>query len=377
MRLKEVALRSRPFVSVVMSVFNGERYLAEAVESILDQSFRDFEFIVIDDGSTDGSGRILDSYARRDARIRVFRQANLGLVDALNRGCELAEGQYIARMDADDISVHDRLSWQVQFMEQHPEVGVVGGAIQRIDASGKALEIKWYAPDDRNIKAALFRSSSELAHPAVLLRKKVLLSAGGYRVAFVDAEDYDLWLRISECSQLANLDRVVLKYRVHPTQVSRRKLKQQALSVLAARALASARRNGHAERLSWVGEVTPETLVSLGVREVTQQSFVASAHLFWIKCLVRWGNYPDALGLADEVYRISRTVCLERWVLSDTKLAIARIYWKQNKFLRSVCAAAAAVIVRPIILGRPLNLLLRRVRRSLKAHGRHIPAAIN
>src|SRR5271165_782188 len=103
-------------VSVVMSVFNGERYLCEALESILDQDFKAFEFIVINDGSTDTSGSVLDSYAKTDGRLRVYRHENKGLVESLNRGCEMARAPYIVRMDADDVSVKDRLSRQIEFM---------------------------------------------------------------------------------------------------------------------------------------------------------------------------------------------------------------------------------------------------------------------
>ena len=130
---------SSPIVSVVMSVLNGERFLREAVESILDQSLREFEFIIINDGSTDFSGSILDSYQHKDPRLRVVHQENMGLVESLNRGCGLARGKYIARMDADDIAIQDRLRWQADFMETHPEVGVVGGAVEVIDTTGRSL----------------------------------------------------------------------------------------------------------------------------------------------------------------------------------------------------------------------------------------------
>src|SRR5262249_42264689 len=132
-------MSSSPLVSVVMSVFNGEQFLAEAVESILSQSFRDFEFIVIDDGSTDNSATILESYLKKDSRLRVFHQENMGLVESLNRGCGLAQGRYIARMDADDISLRDRLIWQGEFLVKKHEGGGVGGGVGVIDATGRCL----------------------------------------------------------------------------------------------------------------------------------------------------------------------------------------------------------------------------------------------
>ena len=375
-RSEKVCLGS-PLVSVVMSVFNGERFLAEAVESILDQSFRDFEFIVIDDGSTDGSARILEGYARRDPRVQVCQQDNQGLVCSLNRGCGLARGKYIARMDADDISVRDRLLWQVDFMEQHPGVAVVGGAIERINSSGDGLEIKRYATGDDEIKTALARNRSELPHPAVLIRREIFCSVGGYRTAFVDAEDYDLWLRMAECSQLSNLSRVVLKYRVHCAQITRTRLRQQALSVLAANAIASCKRNGGSGSPTWVGGVTPSTLAGLGIPEATQQSAIAAAHLFWVKCLSRWGQESDALSLMAEVSRTCQSECIDRWVIADTRLAMARIYWKRKRFLRSLLAASHAVITRPVMLGRPLKPLLRPVRKALAMLNRPVSASAN
>jgi hypothetical protein len=129
---------TNPTVSVVMSVFNGEPYLHEALESILNQTFRDFEFIIINDGSTDGSATVLESYRKSDSRLRVYHQENRGVGESLNRGCGLAQGKYIARMDADDIATSGRLMRQVEFMEGHPEVDVVGGAVEFIDATGKS-----------------------------------------------------------------------------------------------------------------------------------------------------------------------------------------------------------------------------------------------
>lgn len=167
-----------PIVSVVMSVFNGERFLREAVESILDQSFTDFEFIVVDDGSTDGSASILDSYQSYDARVKVHHHEHGGLIKSLNRGCSLAQAKYIARMDADDVASKDRLSWQVDFMEAHPEIGVLGGAVEWIDAMGKSLLTQRHPAEDRQIKAALLHGCA-LWHPTVLFAERSLSGRAG------------------------------------------------------------------------------------------------------------------------------------------------------------------------------------------------------
>src|SRR5262249_39912793 len=138
---------SSPAVSVVMSVFNGERYLDEAIGSILSQTFRDFEFIVIDDGSTDSTPQIFAGYPKTDPRTVVHRQAHQGIIAALNAGCSLARGGYIARMDADDVALPERLQRQVEYLESCPKVGVVGSSINIIDADGKLVSITTFPTD--------------------------------------------------------------------------------------------------------------------------------------------------------------------------------------------------------------------------------------
>ena len=142
-----------PMVSIVMSVFNGERFLHEAVESMLDQSFREFEFIILDDGSTDRSASILNSYQNRDGRVKVHHQEHGGLIESLNHACSLAQGKYIARMDADDVAAKDRLRMQVDFMEVHSEIGVLGGGVEWIDATGRSLGIHRHPTDSKEIES--------------------------------------------------------------------------------------------------------------------------------------------------------------------------------------------------------------------------------
>ncbi|MGA7566711.1 MAG: glycosyltransferase, partial [Terriglobales bacterium] len=274
-----------PIVSVVMSVFNSDRFLSEAVESILDQGFQELEFIVIDDGSTDRTASILDGYQNGDARMRVCHEEHAGLIKSLNRGCELARGKYLARMDADDVAMKERIARQVDFMEVHQETGALGGAVEWIDATGKLLGIYPNPAGDREIKAELLRGFCAFWHPTMLLRREVFAWAGGYRSGVVGAEDYDLWLRIADRFQLANLEEVVLKYRIHPNQVSMRKRKQQTLSKLAAKASASFRRSGELDPLNAVEEITPETLAALGVTEAMQQNELACDYRHWIRTM--------------------------------------------------------------------------------------------
>jgi Glycosyl transferase family 2 len=357
-----------PTVSVVMSVFNGQQFLREAVESILAQSFDKFEFIVIDDGSTDGSGAILDSYQRSDPRVRIVHQENRGLIESLNRGCGLARCEYIARMDADDIAVRDRLRWQVDFMERHPEVGVLGGAVEFINAAGKSSHVCFTPTEDREIKAALLRDSV-IVHPTVLMRKNAFESAGGYRRVVVDAEDYDLWLRIADRFQLANLGTVVLKYRRHPFQVSVRNRRQQALSSLAAQTAALARKNGEPDPLDSVEEITPAVLLRLGVSETIQQANQCRVCLGRIRSLYTAGDYSSALNLSKEVLCSSDWRQAEKWVIADLHLFAARLYWRESRLWRSIFSAGYAMFTWPMTVGRPFKALFRRLR-LIVAEGR-------
>jgi glycosyltransferase involved in cell wall biosynthesis len=255
-----------PSISVVMSVFNGQDFLSEAIESILTQTFRDFEFVVIDDGSTDRTPEILSSYASRDARMVVLRHENKGRTASLNVGIGVAKAPYIARMDADDVSMPHRLQAQFDFLERHAEVGLLGGAVDVINTTRQVILKVCFPLEDAEIKLSLLRENP-MCHSAVVMRKEVALAAGGYRESFSESEDYDLWLRISERSRLANLVQPIVKYRIHTGQVSVRNWKNQALCFLAARAAAKFRKRGSPDPLAGVDEITPQLLDTLGVTQ--------------------------------------------------------------------------------------------------------------
>lgn len=208
----------RPCVSVLMAVRDGGSYLAEALASIRTQSLREWELVVVDDGSTDGTAGELAAAAQADARIRVFRQERLGLVAALNRAVTEARGEFLARMDADDRAHPERLVRQLEFLQAHPEVGVLGTAVQRF---GAAVGV-WERPvDDATIRAALL-FEAPLAHPTVMLRRSAWTAAavGAYREEFRAAEDIDLWERLAPHTRFANLAEPLLEYRVHAAQVT-------------------------------------------------------------------------------------------------------------------------------------------------------------
>ena len=202
----------QPEISVVMSVYNGQEYLRLAMDSILGQTFGEFEFIIVDDGSTDASMDIIRSYG--DARIRVIRQQNTGIAGALNNGVNAARGKYIARMDADDISHPDRLRLQYEYMEKNHSVDIIGTQAYMINEEGDVIGKKT-KPVSSYVIAKAIEYACPIIHPTYLARKEVYKELGGYREKFPPAEDYDFLLRaIDAGKKLENLDKHLLYYRL-------------------------------------------------------------------------------------------------------------------------------------------------------------------
>lgn len=223
---------SVPQVSVVISVYNNMPFLPMAVESILRQSFTDFEFIIIDDGSTDGSGEWLKEAARRDSRIRLVRRGNKGLTKSLNEGCALARGEFIARMDGDDVSYPQRFARQLEFLNSHPDVAIVGTQVRYINEMGRPLFIRKLPLEHSDIVQCNLTSwGSFLMHPSVMIRRKAFVEAGGYDEAFLKSQDYDLWFRIEAFGKLANMPDVLMDYRCHPAAISQQSAKGQGIFV--------------------------------------------------------------------------------------------------------------------------------------------------
>jgi GT2 family glycosyltransferase len=224
-----------PAISAILPVYNGKAYLQEAVESILAQTFTDFELIIINDGSTDGSGALLRELAAHDQRIVLVERANGGLVSALNEGIERAHSGIIARMDADDVAMPQRFALQFAQMGREPDLGVLGSFINIIDKEGHIIRLADY-PVTSTETARFLEHGCPVAHPSVMIRRDAVLKAGGYRKAFSHCEDYDLWLRISELGYgIANLPKVLLNYRMHGANVSTIHREAQELGSLIAR----------------------------------------------------------------------------------------------------------------------------------------------
>lgn len=236
-------MRNGPSVSVVMPVYNGEKFVARAIESILAQTFRDFEFIIVDDGSTDATPTLLNEYAARDARIRLLAQPrNTGVAKAASRGNSTAGGRYIARMDADDVSLPRRFEKQVTYLDAHPDVGILGANIRDFDGSGARAKI-WRRPTEPNVVAWFLLFGNCMAHPSIMMRRSVFERFGPYRDCA--CEDYDFWLRAHSEAKMANLSDVLVRYcirddqnsKLFPARSTDLKLQQKLMSSLAGRKL--------------------------------------------------------------------------------------------------------------------------------------------
>ncbi len=206
----------RPAISIVMPVYNARRYVGLAIQSMLEQVFTDFEMLVFDDGSTDGSLEIIRRYARYDPRIRVSCRRHRGLVQVLNEGIADARADLVARMDADDVALPHRLLDQVEFLRNRHDLVVLGGQVEMIDTHGLPLGLKRLPLEHDQLEHGMLRGRGDfICHPAAMMRRDAVCAVGGYRQEYEYVEDLDLWLRLAEKGRLANLPQVILQYRYH------------------------------------------------------------------------------------------------------------------------------------------------------------------
>jgi glycosyltransferase involved in cell wall biosynthesis len=203
---------NNPKVSVVMSVYNGGEYLKQAIASILEQTFVDFEFIIINDGSTDNSEVVIKGFS--DSRIKLVSRNNKGLIVSLNEGLALAQGEYIARMDADDIAHTERLSKQVKFLDEHRDIALLGTWVRTIDEVGEVKGEYSYPPQDYSKIKSYAILHNPFIHPTVMFRKAEIVTLGGYSHDYKHIEDYELWSRVLKNCRAANLPEMLLDYRV-------------------------------------------------------------------------------------------------------------------------------------------------------------------
>ena len=242
-----------------MSVYNGARFLVPAMESVLSQSFADFEFLVLDDGSGDETPAIIRAFAARDDRVRPIIRENRGLIASLNELLATARAPVIARMDADDICHPERFVRQMAFLAAYPDHGVVGSWSEDIDEHDRPWA---HSPPDPpthwpQIERALDEGRSVLIHPSVMYRRDLVLEAGGYHAAFRHCEDYDLWLRLASRTRMANLPDRLLRYRHYAGQVSKRHRFEQARGAAIAREAYLTRKAGRPDPTADMTELPP------------------------------------------------------------------------------------------------------------------------
>jgi glycosyltransferase involved in cell wall biosynthesis len=212
-----------PLVSVLITVFNSAHYLREAIDSILSQSFKDFELIILNDGSTDESRSIIQSYD--DERIKIIdNRVNIGLSRIANLGISLAKGKYIARMDSDDVSIPNRLQLQVDYMEANPDIAVCGGFFKAFGVENSILNFNWVNETDSDRVKINLLFDCAICQPTVFIRNEALKESGLlYNSDYDSAEDYRLWVSLSKNYKVANIPDIILRYRLSPNQTTNKK----------------------------------------------------------------------------------------------------------------------------------------------------------
>lgn len=294
---------TQPAISVVMSVYNGAPYLRAAIDSILAQTFGDFEFLILDDGSSDGSGAIVQDYAARDARIRLIQRENRGLITSLNELIVAARAPLLARMDADDVALPERFARQVDFLAIHVDYGVVGSQRINIDTAGQPMAEA--GPDyalDHDQFLGIIGKHSLLCHSSVMMRTGLVRAVGGYHAAFRHCEDFDLWLRLAGVTRLCSLPDTLLCYRHSPGQVSQRHIVELQTGTAVALAAYRERSAGRADPTATLTALPPlgdlDTLFGRDGMEKEVLSYLVP-HLCYSEVALRGGGLARIARLLD------------------------------------------------------------------------------
>ena len=221
-------MKNKPFVTVFTPNYNSSRYISETIESIINQTYSNFEYIIIDDCSTDNSWQIIQEYAKKDNRIKIFRnQKNLHIVRTRNKGFKLSspDAKYFAILDSDDVALMNRLEVQIKFLENHPSHGLVGSNILVINEDSHIIGFRRYPLTDDEIRKKITRFDP-IAQPSVTLRKEVIKEIGEYDIKWKVTQDFDYWVRVGVSWKLANINEPLIKYRLSKTQAKRMNLKE-------------------------------------------------------------------------------------------------------------------------------------------------------
>ena len=326
-----------PRVSVLLPVRNGLPWIREALDSLAGQTLADFEIIAIEDGSSDGTADVLAGWS--DERLRVISTGGVGIAAALNIGLQAARAPLVARQDADDISVPDRLEAQVEYLVAHTDVGVVATAADYIDGRGAPVDNDWVrtirAHHDVAVSPEQIRELMPLTccitHGSIVARTGVLRAAGGYRQETAPAEDYDLWLRLLPRTPIAKLPRRLYRYRVHESQVSARARQQQLVQTLLA-------------KCAYVRRVCPDLpsparLIVAGTgRGAASYRAIASAHGFETVAPPPALQKDRLALLADPTVR--------RWVLEACDVLVVGDFGALDAYSAALLSGADAAVTR-------------------------------
>jgi glycosyltransferase involved in cell wall biosynthesis len=333
--------------------------MAEAIDSIANQTLTDLELIVVDGGSTDKTPSIVEAIREHDQRLRLFRQSHTGIVDGRNRGAELARGEYLAWLDADDVALPRRLGRQAHFLDSHPTVAAVGGAIV-VTNEHLRRKLKVSYPTDSAQIAARLPEANLLATSATMLRLSAFRSVGGCRPAFKQgAEDYDLWLRLSERYPLANLSDVLACYRTHSSQVSARGVERFVIPTVAAQLSARARRSGRPDPYGDIDEFTYDWFRLTESNRFALDHAIMNAAAGQATYLALIGQVGAARALLDWAISTTRDTRIDRPSRARMLLARSVVTWQGRQRNAALHAAAHAAALDPWRFARMMTRGLR------------------
>ena len=345
-------------VTVLMTVYNPGIYLDSTIESIQRQTHTDFEFLIVDDGSTDGSSEALEKFAVQDSRIRVVHANHRGIAATRNHGLGLAAGEIVVCMDHDDLAMPERIARQLAFLAEHPAVVAVGSAMRMVDQKGRAIGQSCYPSGDEEIRNWLLRGNCPLAHPTVALRRKLVLAMGGYRTLYDASDDFDLWLRLSERHELANMPDVLLDYRWHGANTTARRRREQALAGHIARLVAGERQRGRPDPTN---ELTKLSLADLDrfklsdaeraailtdLSEAGLVSYEATGHVRYLAD-VEETLFDPGHPRSPQATKIAKRLARHLWNTGERRRSIAAASWKLRRQLSRLNQPKAWVRARP------------------------------
>lgn len=335
-----------PAITVLMPMYNAEAFVEEAVRSIQAQSFTDWILLAMDDGSSDGTLQRVADLGRDDGRIQVLALQHAGYVAALQHGLAQTSSPFVARMDADDISLPQRFARQVEYLETHPDVAAVGGQYQPFFDNGDDLPLPMLPTTPAAIRSYA-ETRSPLAHPAVMFRREAVAAIGGYRRVLQPAEDYDLWLRLLDRFELANLDDVVLRYRVHTRQVSQAQLSRQILASAAARELSRRRRAGEIDDLPPDFEPTTAALTAWGIADRAINEEILAGYIGCCMTYYQTGRLAEAGQVEQVLSEWAKETRLRRYAAGRLLIEKAAWQWQQRRYIRCGVSLLTGILTHP------------------------------